>query len=138
VPDFLDEKVKEIDARVAELQEEIDRLTRAREALAGVGGGRSGGARRGPGRPRGSRSGSGKTTTRRATTTRRSSGRRGRRGGATRANQTLELVQGKPGITIPELAEAMGIQPNYLYRVLPGLEKEGKIKREGKGWHPGG
>jgi hypothetical protein len=30
----------------------------------------------------------------------------------------------------------MGIQPNYLYRVLPGLEKDGQIKRQGRGWHP--
>ncbi|MCW3067249.1 MAG: Rrf2 family transcriptional regulator, partial [Solirubrobacterales bacterium] len=54
----------------------------------------------------------------------------------TRATQTLDLVRAKPGITIPELAEAMKIQPNYLYRVLPGLEKDGQIKREGRGWHP--
>jgi hypothetical protein len=30
----------------------------------------------------------------------------------------------------------MKIQPNYLYRVLPALAKEGKIKKQGKGWHP--
>jgi hypothetical protein len=133
VPDFLDEKVKEIDARIGELQDEINRLTKARDALAGA----SGGARRGPGRPRGSTNR--RATTRRASGTTRRAGRpRGRRGGATRANQTLELVQSRPGITIPELASAMGIQPNYLYRVLPGLEKEGKIKRQGKGWHAAG
>ena len=27
--------------------------------------------------------------------------------------------------------------PNYLYRVLPDLQKEGRIKRKGKGYHPG-
>jgi len=128
VADFLDEKVKEIDARLSELKplvDEYERLSKAREALSGVGG-----------------------TSARATTTRRTrarrgtaarrgggGGRRGRRGG-TRATQTLELVRSKPGISIPELATAMGIQPNYLYRVLPGLEKEGQIKREGRGWHP--
>jgi hypothetical protein len=130
VADFLDEKVKEIDARLGELKplvEEYERLSKAREALSGVGGSSTTATTR---RPR----------ARRATTARRRSsggggGRRGRRGG-TRATQTLELVRSKPGISIPELAEAMGIQPNYLYRVLPGLEKDGQIKRQGRGWHP--
>jgi DNA-binding IclR family transcriptional regulator len=59
-----------------------------------------------------------------------------RRGGNTRAAQALELVRNKPGVTIPELAKAMKIQPNYLYRVLPRLASEGQIKRDGQGWHP--
>ena len=41
----------------------------------------------------------------------------------------------RPGITIPELAEAMGIQQNYLYRVMPGLAEEGKVTKSGRGWH---
>jgi DNA-binding IclR family transcriptional regulator len=45
-------------------------------------------------------------------------------------------VQGQPGITVPELAEKMGIKQNYLYRVLPGLEQEGKLEKKGRGWHP--
>ena len=60
------------------------------------------------------------------------------RGGNTRANQTLELVRDKPGITIPEIAKAMKIEPNYLYRVLPRLESNGQVKRDGQGWHPAG
>ena len=65
-----------------------------------------------------------------------SGGRRGRpRGSGTRALQTLELVKSKPGITIPEIATAMGIKQNYLYRVLPGLEKDGKVKKQDRGWH---
>ena len=47
-------------------------------------------------------------------------------------------MKGQPGITIPELASKMGIKHNYLYRVLPGLEKEGKVRKVGKGWHPKG
>ncbi|HEU4722176.1 MAG TPA: hypothetical protein VFS59_12495, partial [Gemmatimonadaceae bacterium] len=58
------------------------------------------------------------------------------RGENTRAAQTVELVRAQPGITIPELAGPMGIKPNYLYRVLPQLADEGKVRREGKGWHP--
>src|SRR3954464_2648504 len=56
-------------------------------------------------------------------------------GSATRANQALDLVRGRPGITIPEMAQAMGIQQNYLYRVLPGLAEEGKVVKSGRGWH---
>ena len=61
---------------------------------------------------------------------------RSRRGGNTRANQALELVREKPGITIPEIAQAMKIEPNYLYRVLPRLASDGQVKRDGQGWHP--
>jgi DNA-binding IscR family transcriptional regulator len=45
-------------------------------------------------------------------------------------------VRKQPGITIPDLAKAMKIQPNYLYRVLPRLASEGQVKRNGQGWHP--
>jgi hypothetical protein len=45
-------------------------------------------------------------------------------------------MQGQPGITIPELAGRMGIKQNYLYRVLPGLQKEAKVEKKGRGWHP--
>jgi hypothetical protein len=45
-------------------------------------------------------------------------------------------VQTRPGITIPEPAHEMGITPNYLYRVVPGLAKDGKVKKQGKGWVP--
>ena len=123
--EFLDSTVKEIDARLSELKQEVGKLEAARAALVGT--------RRGPGRPRG-------TTTRRAargsatTTARRTRRSRGRRGGATRANQALELVRSTPGITIPQIAKQMGIEPNYLYRVLPRLQQEGQIKRDGQGW----
>jgi CRP-like cAMP-binding protein len=66
-----------------------------------------------------------------------SNGRRGRpKGSGTRGKQALELVRERPGITIPELAEAMDIQQNYLYRVMPDLQKEGMVRKEGRGWHP--
>ena len=65
-----------------------------------------------------------------------SNGRRGRpRGSGTRAAQALQLVGERPGITIPELAEAMGIKQNYLYRVMPGLAEDGKVTKSGRGWH---
>ena len=62
--------------------------------------------------------------------------RRGRpRGSGTRALQALELVRARPGITIPELAEAMGIKQNYLYSVMPTLAEDGQVTKSGRGWH---
>jgi DNA-binding IclR family transcriptional regulator len=45
-------------------------------------------------------------------------------------------VRGQPGITIPELAAKMKIKQNYLYRVLPGLEQDGNVEKQGRGWYP--
>ena len=42
----------------------------------------------------------------------------------------------QPGITIPQIAEAMKIEPNYLYRVMPRLVSDGQVRRDGQGWHP--
>jgi hypothetical protein len=141
LPAFVDTTVKDIDARLRELQDEVSRLEAARTAL-------TGGPRR-PGRPRGASGrtagATSRTTRTSARTTRGRTGRRAsagprtrstRRGGNTRAAQALELVRKQPGVTIPELAKAMKIQPNYLYRVLPRLASEGQIKRNGQGWHP--
>lgn len=119
---FVDSAVRDIDSRLKELQDEVAKLQAARAALVGT--------RRGPGRPRGSRSSA--TPARR---TRRPGRPRGRRGGNTRANQALELVRNQPGITIPQIAEALKIEPNYLYRVMPKLVSDGQVTREGQGWH---
>ena len=63
-------------------------------------------------------------------------GRRGRpKGSGQRGKQALDLVKKRPGITIPEIADAMGIKQNYLYRVMPGLEKDGLVTKKGRGWH---
>jgi len=152
VTDFLDDKRREISDRMRELKAAVDeynRLEAAASALAAVRGSGSGSAsatprRRGPGRPRGSgtRAKAAAAATR-TTKARRKPGRppgrrrAGRRkGSGTRAAQALSFVQGQPGITIPELAAKMGIKQNYLYRVLPGLEQEGKVNKRGRGWHP--
>ena len=122
--DFLDEKRKEIDARLRELRplvDEYNRLEKAAAALSGVGGG----AQRTAAAPRRRGSGAG------------GGSRRGRpRGSGNRAKQALELVRTRPGITISEMASAMKIQPNYLYRVMPTLESEGQVVKRDKGWHP--
>ncbi len=127
---FVDSTVKEIDDRLRELKEEVSKLEAARSALVGT--------RRGPGRPRAARAASATTTTTRRRTGRRPGRPRGRSRGGTRANQALELVRSQPGITIPQIAEKMGIEPNYLYRVMPRLLSDGQVKREGQGWHPAG
>src|SRR5918992_5278505 len=122
--DFLDEKRKEIDARLRELRplvDEYNRLEKAAAALSGVGG-----AQRTPAVPRRRGSGGGGGT------------RRGRpRGSGNRAKQALELVRTRPGITISEMAGAMKNQPNYLYRVIPTLEAGGQGRKRDKGLQPG-
>ena len=119
--------MKDIDRRLSELKGEVSKLEAARAALVG--------GRRGPGRPSSANGASASTTTRRRTT-RRAGRPRGRRGGNTRANQALALVREKPGITIPEIASSLKIEPNYLYRVMPKLVEDGQVTREGQGWHP--
>jgi len=154
VNDFLDEKNREIRDRLKKLQPAVDeyrRLEAAASALAGVGSSARASVaaavsgRRGPGRPRGSGKKRAATAARTTTAAKpkrkaaRTAGRRraGRRkGSGTRAVEALALVKGQPGITIPELAAKMGIKQNYLYRVLPGLESEGKVTKRGRGWHP--
>ncbi len=133
--DFLDEKRNEIGARLKELRplvDEYERLEAAAAALDGVSTTAAtpttstGSARRnsahatGPTRKRGA-----------------SHGRRGRpKGSGTRGAEALALVRASPGITIPEIAEKMGIKQNYLYRVLPSLAEDGLVVKEGRGWKP--
>jgi len=129
MPDFLEEKKREIDARLKELRPLVDEFHRLEAAAAALEGlpasaGRAA-ATAAPAR-----------RARRKSTTART-GRRGRpRGSGTRSKQALELVRSRPGITIPEIAKEIGIQQNYLYRVLPALQKDGLVRKEGRGWHP--
>jgi hypothetical protein len=156
VTDFLDEKRQEIADRLKELKPAVDeynRLEAAAAALQGVGGSSAsapatataGPRRRGPGRPRGSvnrKAATGNATATAPKAARKKAGRPAgrragrRKGSGTRAAEALSFVQGQPGITIPELAAKMGIKQNYLYRVLPGLEQENKVAKQGRGWHP--
>jgi CRP-like cAMP-binding protein len=131
--DFLDEKKREIDARLKELRPLVEEFHRLEAASAALGGVPASGGRAAAGPPPKRRQ------QRRAAAAAPAAGtrRRGRpRGSGTRSKQALELVRTRPGITIPEIAEAMGIQQNYLYRVLPSLQKDGLVRKEGRGWHP--
>ena len=126
--DFLEEKLSEIKQRMDELRPAVDefhRLESAQRALEGVD---TTGSATPPARRR-RRSGAAKSSS--------GTGRRGRpRGSGTRSNEALKIVRDQPGVTIPEMAQKMGIQQNYLYRVLPGLEQDGMVRKEGRGWFP--
>jgi sugar-specific transcriptional regulator TrmB len=121
----LDEARQLLERRLADLDEERKRLERALAELGGKV------TRRGPGRPKGSTrkaagGGGGTTAPRR---------RRKRRGG-TRADQAVNLIESQPGISASDVAKTMKIKPNYLYRVLGDLEKEGRVKKDGRQYYP--
>ena len=123
----LDDALDLVRKRLAELDEERKRLERA---LAELGGTITRGRR--PGRPRGTGRGPGRP--RKATAA--GAPRRRRRRSGTRADQAVTLVQRNPGISASDIAKQMKIKPNYLYRVLGELEKEGRVKKKGRAYHP--
>jgi CRP-like cAMP-binding protein len=131
---FVESAVNDIDSRLRELNDEVARLQAARDALTG-----SGASQPRPRRATVRTGRSARTSSRRSSGQRssgqRASGQRARRGGNTRSNQALDLVRKQPGITIPQIAESLGIEPNYLYRVMPRLVSEGLVTRDGQGWH---
>ena len=130
--EFLDEKRREIDARLSELKPLVDEYQRLQAAAAALDGlspaAETASRRRGP-----REATAGKAAPRRRGAAKGKS--RGRpKGTETRAKQALKLVQANPGITIPEVADKLGIKHNYLYRVLPGLAEDGLVEKAGRGW----
>lgn len=126
MPDFLDEKKAEIEARLAELKplvEEYKVLEALMAVLDGV-----------PVAPKPAPA----TRTRRPRPQAPAGTRpRGRpKGSGTRGAEALALVvaTGSEGISIPDIAGKMGIKPNYLYRVLPGLADDGLVEKRGLKW----
>jgi hypothetical protein len=119
----LDEARQLLQKRLAEVDEERQRLQRALGELGGKV------AKRSPGRPRGSASKKAPSSA--------APKRRKRRGG-TRADQAVKLIESQPGISASDVAKTMKIKPNYLYRVLGDLEKEGRVKKDGRQYYPGG
>jgi sugar-specific transcriptional regulator TrmB len=126
--DVLDEARGLVERRLADLDEERRRLERALAELGGK-------AKRSPGRPRGSASG---TSTKASTGSSGAPKKRRRRRGGTRGDQAVELIASQPGISASDVAKAMKIKPNYLYRVLGDLEKEGRVKKDGRQYYPAG
>ena len=116
------ERLSEIEALIEPLRLESEQLKKMLESTSAPVG------KEAPRAPRDKQSGAGSAP---------STARRGRpRSGGSRLQQTLERIVATPGITAAELAKAMGIKANYLYRVLPALERDGKITKQGKGYHP--
>ena len=122
----LDVAREALERTVRELE---DQLKQAEQALAALGGKVT---RRGPGRPRGS---SAKKAA--AGATKGAPRRRRKRRGGTRADQAVKLIESQPGISASDVAKTMKIKPNYLYRVLGDLEKEGRVKKDGRQYYPG-
>ncbi len=129
MPDFLDEKRKEIAARLAELAPRAKEYHKLMAMMAVLD--EPDAASETPpaapppvsAKPLKAKSKSGK--------------KRGRpKGSGTRAAEALALVKksGSKGISIPDLALKMGIKPNYLYRVLPGLADDGLVEKRGPKW----
>ena len=130
--DFLDEKRAEIAARLTELKPFVDEYTRLEAAVVALDGVASL-----PAAPRHAlrRPAARARTT--GTPTSSATARGGRPAGSgKRRAEALAVVAATPGITIPQIAEKMGIKHNYLYRVLPRLAAEGLVIKHGRGWHP--
>ncbi len=137
MPDFLDEKRQEIKSRLDEIKPLVDEYHRLDAALQALDGVSPTTAMAAPIRRRARATTASAAAPRERAST--GTGKRGRpKGSGTRAKEALALVTERPGITIPEMAAAMGIKQNYLYRVLPSLQKDGQVKKSGKGWVPRG
>jgi hypothetical protein len=133
--DFLDQKRHEIAARLNELKPLVDEYQRLDAAAAALDGVSATPLLHGTPATRHAPARATATPARRRGATH--SGRRGRpKGSGTRGAEALALVKANPGITIPEIAEKMGIKQNYLYRVLPGLAADGLVVKDGRGWKP--
>ncbi len=128
----LDEARDLVQKRLAELDEERQRLERALAELGGKA------TRRSPGRPRASKSPAAASKAPSAVAPSPRKRKRRKRRGLTRADQTVKLIEKSPGITGSEAAKAMKIKANYVYRVLADLEKEGRVKKDGRKYFPGG
>ena len=118
----VDEAAKLLRDRISELDSERAKLERALSSLTE---GREG--KRGPGRPRGS------SATRQSSNGRKR--RRSRKGG-TRAEHALRVISENPGVSASEIAERLQMKPNYMYRVLTELQGDGKVRKEGRAYHP--
>jgi sugar-specific transcriptional regulator TrmB len=124
----LDEARDLVQKRLADLDDERQRLERALAELGGKP------TRRSPGPQRGRKS-TAKASAPSSGSSASPRKRRKRRGG-TRANQAVNLIAGQPGISASDVAKTMKIKPNYLYRVLGDLEKEGRVKKDGRQYYP--
>jgi hypothetical protein len=121
-----------IRSRLAELVGEQRQLQKALAALEGL---------LGPARGRAELAAR-KTAPRRRPARRASAGARGgstaarRRGGPSRADQFVALVAERPGITVAEAAERLKTSRNTLYNLTARLQREGRLRKDGRGFYP--
>jgi outer membrane biosynthesis protein TonB len=52
--------------------------------------------------------------------------------GAQRRERMLDLIRERPGITVPELSEALDVDAPSLYRVVRKLQSDGTVAKDGK------
>jgi hypothetical protein len=112
---------KQVEERLKELQPLVDEYERLRQVADLLTEPTDAGSPRSRGR----------STPRRAMATASS-----RRAKGQRSEDALNLIREQPGITVAAAAEALGIGTTYLYRLLPRLEREGRIRKEGRGYVP--
>lgn len=59
-----------------------------------------------------------------------------RAAGAQRRQRVIEIVQLRPGVTVPEISQELGVEPPPVYRVVRKLLADGTVVKEGTGLHP--
>lgn len=138
----IDRQITRLRDRKAELQRELERIEQieadlertVEEALRTIGAASSGALSGARAAVRAERAKPARKPARKASGT----GQRGRpKGSGKRQAQAVKIIASAPGIRTSEVAKKMGIGPNYLYRLLPDLEKVGEITKRGNGWYPG-
>ena len=138
IQDQIHDRLSEVEKLIAPLRAEADQLTKMAATFAGMSAGAAKSAVTHT-RTRATAPRKAAPTKAKAAATTKTGAKRGRPlGSGNRAQQAVAKIIEQPGITASELAKSMGISPNYLYRVLPRLEREAKVTKQGKGYHPAG
>lgn len=156
---LIDDFQRQIDARLSELQPafaEYTALQQLREAIKSLdpeaaaahvslfpfpvaAGNGANGAAAEPPAPRPARATEGAGTARRRRTRAAQEAPQGptvEEQNAAYADAAIELVGQEPGLTAGQLAERMGVPASVLFRLLPTLQREGRLRKQGKGYRP--
>jgi hypothetical protein len=127
----IENAARAIRSRLAELVGEQEQLQKALGALEGLLG-----SERGKAEPRAYKTERQRPARRAAASARGRSTAPGRRRGPSRADQFVELVAESPGITVAEAAERLKASRQSLYNVTARLQREGRLRKEGRGFYP--
>jgi hypothetical protein len=134
MPNLLDQTAKAIRRRLAQLEPlvaEQQQLKRALGALEGLLGAERGKPAEPPKRKARAAREAKRTP---AGGARRSAARRARPG--SRAEQFVALVNEQPGITASDAAKRLNTSPDTLYNVTGRLQREGRLRKQGRGFYP--